>query len=313
MSIKKGIILAGGNGSRLMPLTKSISKQLLPVYDKPMIYYPLATLMSLGIRDILIISTRRDLPRFKELLNNGSNIGLSISYEFQNKPNGIAEAFIIGKNFIGSDSVCLILGDNIFHGKNIDKLLAKAIKNLDNKFSSIVSVNSNNPKDFGVIEFNSSKKIQRIIEKPKKTKSKSIVSGIYFFTNDVIKVASALKPSQRGELEIIDVVNYFLEKDKLKVINLNNNFFWSDTGTYDSLIETSNYFNDIEKNTHKKVACVEEIALLKKFISLKEFAKIKDSMSSSNYGKYLSNIINENINWNILEQNSLAYMLLIIK
>jgi len=287
MAIKKGIILAGGNGSRLMPLTKSISKQLLPVYDKPMIYYPLSTLMSIGIRDILIISTKRDLPRFKELFNNGSNIGLNLSYEFQKEPNGIAEAFIIGKEFIGSDSVCLILGDNIFHGENIDKFLSKAIKNLDKNFSSIVSVKSKNPKDFGVIEFSKSNKIQRIIEKPENTNSNSIVSGIYFFTNDVIKVASSLKPSSRGELEIIDIVNYYLKREKLKLINLGDEFFWSDTGTYDSLIETSNYFNRLEKDSHKKVACIEEIALLNGYISESDFFKIAKSMNSSNYGVFL--------------------------
>jgi len=290
----KGIILAGGNGSRLFPLTKGMSKQLLPVYDKPMIYYPLATLMIAGIKDILIISKSQDIPRFKKLFSDGSKIGLKISYEIQNLPNGIAEAFIIGSEFIGTSNVCLVLGDNIFYSKKFELKLREAKNNFSLGASTIFSVHSNNPEQFGVIEFNNNKMID-IIEKPEKPKSNYIVSGLYFYTNDVVKIAKTLKPSNRGELEISEINQHFLNKQKLKLIKLDSEFFWSDTGTYDSLIKASKFFYNYENKYRKKIACIEEIALRLGYINEKQFVSLYSSMKNSNYGKYLLKIINKNI------------------
>jgi len=287
MTKTKGIILAGGYGSRLYPLTFGTSKQLLPVYDKPMIYYPLSTLMNAGIRDILIISTVKDLPRFKDLLNDGSNIGINITYKAQKEPRGIAEAFIIGADFIKNDNVCLILGDNIFYGKNLNLLLEKAILNFENGFSSIFGVKVDNPNEFGVIEFDSNNKINRIIEKPNKIESNYIVSGLYFYTNNVIEVANNLTPSERGELEITDVNNYYLNEKKLDLFKLDSNFSWLDTGTYNSLIQAAKHFQDLENQTGEKVACIEEIALNLGLIDKSKFIEIANLMSKSNYGKYL--------------------------
>ena len=286
----KGIILAGGYGSRLYPLTYGISKQLLPVYDKPMIYYPLSTFMHAGIRDILIISTTEDLPKFKNLLNDGSEIGLNISYAQQKKPNGIAESLIIGSDFIGKDNVCLILGDNIFHGNNFISLLDKARLNLENNFSTIFGVEVDNPNDFGVIEFDSQNKIHNIVEKPDNASSNVIVSGLYYYTNDVVKIAKNLKPSPRGELEITDINNYYITHNKLKLVTLDSEISWIDTGTYDSLIEASKYFQDFENKTGKKVACIEEVSLRLGYIDKSQFIKIANSMKNSNYGKYLLKI-----------------------
>jgi len=287
MTKTKGIILAGGHGSRLYPLTFGTSKQLLPVYDKPMIYYPLSTLMDAGIRDILIISTVKDLPRFKDLLNDGSNIGINITYKAQKEPRGIAEAFLIGADFIENDNVCLILGDNIFYGKNFNLLLEKAVLNFEKGFSSIFGVKVDNPNEFGVIEFDSTNKIKAIIEKPNKTESDYIVSGLYFYTNNVTKVANNLTPSERGELEITDVNNYYLNEGKLDLFKLDSNFSWLDTGTYNSLIEAAKYFQDLENQTGEKVACIEETALKLGLIDKSKFVKIANSMSKSSYGKYL--------------------------
>ena len=287
----KGVILAGGYGSRLFPLTFATSKQLIPVYDKPMIYYPLSTLMLAGIRDILIISTKKDLPRFKDLFDDGSKIGLNISYKEQIEPKGIAEAFIIGDNFIEDDNVCLILGDNIFHGNNFVKYLNKAKDNLNNNCSTIMGVNVDFPNDFGVVEFDAEFNITQITEKPKITKSKTVVSGIYFYTNDVKEIAKNLKPSKRGELEITDINNQFLKNNKLKMINLESKISWIDTGTYESLIEASRYFKDYESLTGKKVGCVEEVAFNLNYITKKQVLKIADSMSNSSYGKYLKNLL----------------------
>ncbi len=284
--------MAGGNGTRLFPLTKTISKQLLPVYDKPMVYYPLSTLLRAGIRDILIISTKKDLPRFKNLFGDGSFIGINISYKIQLKPNGIAEAFLIAEDFIGNDNICLILGDNIFHGNNFQNYLNKAINNLNHDFSTIYSVQVKNPEQFGVIEFDKNGKVSSIVEKPIKTNSNRIVSGLYFYTNNVINMSKMLKPSKRGELEITEINNQFLKVGKIKVVNLKSTFFWSDTGTYDSLIKASQYFKDFELIYNKKVACIEEIALEKSLISKDEYLKIALSMNESNYGKYLLNILN---------------------
>lgn len=287
MKLIKGIILAGGYGSRLYPLTLGTSKQLLPVYDKPMIYYPLSTLMNAGIRDILIISTSEDLPRFKNLLKDGKEIGLNISYKKQNKPNGIAESIIIGADFIEDNNVCLILGDNIFHGNNFNFFLDKARLSLENNYSTIFGVEVDKPNDFGVIEFDSENKIHNIVEKPDKTTSKTVVSGLYYYTNDVVNIARNLKPSSRGELEITDINNHYLSHNKLKLVKLDSEISWIDTGTYDSLIEASKYFQDFENKTGKKVACIEEIALRLGLIDRLQFVKIADSMSMSNYGKYL--------------------------
>ena len=286
----KGIILAGGYGSRLYPLTYGISKQLLPVYDKPMIYYPLSTFMHAGIRDILIIATSEDLSKFKNLLNDGSEIGLNISYAQQKKPNGIAESLIIGSDFIGKDNVCLILGDNIFHGNNFISLLDKARLNLENNYSTIFGVEVDNPNDFGVIEFDSENKIHNIVEKPDNALSNIIVSGLYYYTNDVVKIANNLKPSSRGELEITDINNHYLSQNKLELVKLDSETSWIDTGTYDSLIRASKYFQDYENKTGKKVACIEEIALNLGYISKTKLLSIANSMKTSNYGKYLLNI-----------------------
>jgi len=286
----KGIILAGGYGSRLYPLTLGTSKQLLPVYDKPMIYYPLSTFMHAGIKDILIISTYQDLPKFKNLLNDGNQIGLNISYAQQNKPNGIAESLIIGSDFIGKDNVCLILGDNIFHGSNFISLLDKARLNLENNCSTIFGVKKDNPNDFGVIEFDSENKIHNIVEKPDNALSKIVVSGLYYYTNDVVKIANNLKPSLRGELEITDINNYYLSQNKLRLVKLDSETSWIDTGTYDSLIQASKYFQDYENKTTKKVACIEEIALSLGYIDKTKLINIANTMKNSNYGKYLLKI-----------------------
>ena len=290
MPLTKGIILAGGYGTRLYPLTYGTSKQLLPVYDKPMIYYPLSTLMNAGIKDIMIISTPNDLPRFKDLFKDGSHIGLNISYREQLKPKGIAESFLIADDFIGDNNICLILGDNIFHGKNFNDLLDKAAVNLENNYSTIFGVEVDSPNEFGVIEFNSENKIQNIVEKPYDTSSKTVVSGLYYYTNDVVNIAKNLKPSSRGELEITDINNHYLSHNKLKLVKLDSEISWIDTGTYDSLIEASKYFQEIENKTGDKVACIEEIALNLGYIDKKKLMSIANSMKNSNYGKYLLKI-----------------------
>ena len=286
----KGIILAGGTGSRLYPLTLGTSKQLLPVYDKPMIYYPLSVFMLSGIKDILIISTKDDVPKFKKLLGDGNRLGIKITYEIQLKPNGIAESFIIGENFIGNDNVCLILGDNIFHGKGFILNIKSAMKELSNGFSSIFGVTVKNPESFGVIEFNNNR-ISKITEKPKIAKSNVIVSGLYFYTNDVVEYAKNLKPSLRGEKEITDINNRYLSLNKLKLNILSSDISWIDTGTYSSLIEASKYFEDFEKSSNKKAACIEEIAFKMGYIDKLQLQKIAQSMTSSEYGKYLFNLL----------------------
>ncbi len=287
----KGIILAGGTGSRLYPLTIGASKQLLPVYDKPMIYYPISVFMQAEIKDILIISSENDLPKFKKLLGDGSNLGIKISYKVQYEPNGIAESFIIGEDFICDDNVCLILGDNIFHGDEFISNINTAKKDLSYGYSSIFGVSVQNPESFGVIEFDEKNNIVSIQEKPKKPKSNIIVSGLYFYTNDVVKFAKKLKPSKRGEKEITDINNIYLSSKKLKLIQLNPNISWIDTGTYSSLIRASKYFENFEIKTGKKVACIEEIALDMKYINKKQLKAIAMSMINSDYGKYLLNLI----------------------
>tara|TARA_X000000950_G_C13904580_1_gene656265 strand:- start:2409 stop:3290 length:882 start_codon:yes stop_codon:yes gene_type:complete len=291
MKSVKGIILAGGNGSRLYPLTFGISKQLLPVYDKPMIYYPLSVLMSAGINDILIITQSKDLESYRSLLGDGSKIGIKICFKIQSKPNGIAESLILGKDFISNNDVCLILGDNIFHGKNLIRYIKLAKLNLENGNSSIFGVKVSNPSDFGVVEFDGIGNLVSIKEKPKEPKSNLIVSGIYFYKNNVKEFLPKMKPSKRGELEITDVNNYFLRMKSLKLIQLDSQVSWIDTGTYESLIKASKYFQEVEKKTGKKIGCVEEIAYKMGYINKKKLNKIAKSMKSSDYGKYLSKIL----------------------
>ncbi len=287
----KGIILAGGLGSRLYPLTLGISKQLLPVYDKPMIYYPLSVFMNSGIKNILIITTNEDSHRYIKLLGNGKKLGIKISYAIQDFPNGIAESFLIGKDFIGNDDVCLILGDNIFYGKELYAQIEKAKENLNQGFSTIFGIKTDKPENFGVINFNDSGEIISIIEKPEKPSSNIIVSGLYFYTNDVIKLAKALKPSLRGEKEITDINNFYLNKRKLKLKLLNDSTSWIDTGTYSSLIKASKFFEDYERKTKKKASCIEEIAYRMGYINKDQLVAIGNSMKSSDYGKYILDLI----------------------
>ena len=287
----KGIILAGGNGSRLYPLTLGMSKQLLPVYDKPMIYYPLSIFIRSGIKYVLIITTIEDSSNFKKLLGDGSRLGINISYATQESPNGIAESFIIGSNFIGDDDVSLILGDNIFHGKKLFSQIEIAKQNLKEGFSSIFGVKVENPENFGVIEFDSNNEMLNINEKPLNPKSNVIVSGLYFYTNDVIKVSKGLSPSSRGEKEITDINNYYLHARKLKLNFLDDETSWIDTGTYSSLIRASKFFEDYEINNRKKVSCIEEIAFKMGYINKNQLKEIATSMENSDYGQYLLNII----------------------
>ena len=289
----KGIILAGGHGSRLFPLTYGTSKQLLPVYDKPMIYYPLSVLMGVGIKDILIISTPKDTPRFKDLFGSGKKLGIQIDYIVQKEPRGIAESFILAANFIKNDNVCLILGDNIFFGQNFNKIIEIAIKNLKQNFSTIFGVSVKNPNDFGVISYDANKKLKKIIEKPLKFVSNVIVSGLYFYTNDVIAFSKNLKLSERNEYEITDINNRYIERNKLKLIELPKEIFWTDTGTYEALMHASNFFYKIEKDSGKKIAIIEEIALKKGYIQIKNLLNISNSMKNSQYGKYLLELTNE--------------------
>lgn len=287
----KGIILAGGAGTRLHPLTKVISKQLLPVYDKPMIYYPLSTLMLAGIREILIISTPHDLPKFQELLGDGSEIGLNLQYAVQPRPEGLAQAFLIGEEFIGDDNVCLILGDNIFYGQGITDLLAKSI-DIVNKQNNAVGFGYyvNDPERYGVVEFDSAMKVISIEEKPQNPMSNYAVVGLYFYPNDVVKVAKQIKPSARGELEITAANQEYLKQGRLKVEIMGRGYAWLDTGTHESLMEASAFIETIEKRQGLKIACIEEIAYLKKFISLNELYNISTQYNNE-YGRYLNSIL----------------------
>ncbi len=283
----KGIILAGGHGSRLFPLTIGTSKQLLAVYDKPMIYYPMYTLMLAGIKEILIISTPEDLPRYNKLFGNGDTLGLKISYEKQIKPNGIAESFIIGKKFIGNSHVCLVLGDNIFYGDKLVDYLKKGLNNLKKNSSTIYGLDVINPKEFGVVKFDSKNNLEKIVEKPKLFISNTIVSGLYMYTNDVIEIVKNLKPSSRNELEITDINNIYINKNKLRLIKLEKDISWIDTGTYDSMLKASNFFQELEKKTAEKYACIEHMAFQLSYIDEKQFLKLARLMSNSSYGKYL--------------------------
>jgi glucose-1-phosphate thymidylyltransferase len=284
----KGIILAGGSGTRLYPLTKGVSKQLLPIYDKPMIYYPLSILMLAGIQDVLIISTPEDLPRFENLLGSGSQIGMNFEYQSQSSPDGIAQAFILGKEFIGSDSVTLILGDNIFYGHGITDLLNRGIFNaLDNNAATIFGYHVNNPNHYGVVEFNHSGQAISIEEKPEKPKSSYAVTGLYFYPNDVVKKALTVLPSKRGELEITSVNQSYLKEDRLKIELLGRGYAWLDTGTHEDLLEASTFIETIERRQGLKVACIEEIAFDKGYITKEKILTLANSMKGNQYGQYL--------------------------
>ena len=287
----KGIILAGGSGTRLYPITKVVSKQLLPIYDKPMIYYPLSVLMLAGIQEILIISTPQDLPYFRKLLNDGSDIGLKISYEEQPFPDGLAQAFIIGEEFIGNDNVCLVLGDNIFYGSGFSGMLKNAKKNILNGKSTVFGYYVNDPERYGIVNFDDKGNVISIVEKPKNPKSNYAVVGLYFYTNEVIQIAKNVKPSSRGELEISTVNNMFLKQKKLKLELLGRGFAWLDTGTHDSLLEAGNFIESIESRKGLKVACLEEIAFRMSYIDADQVMKLAQAYKKNGYGQYLINLI----------------------
>lgn len=288
----KGIILAGGSGTRLYPVTLSVCKQLLPVYDKPMIYYPLSVLMLAGIRDVLIISTPNDLPRFNEIFKDGSQLGLEFSYKEQPNPNGIAEAFILGEKFIGDDNVCLILGDNIFYGHGLTDLLKKAVKDVTtNGGASVFGCYVNDPQRYGVINFDRNGTALSVEEKPKFPKSNYAVTGLYFYDNEVVDIAKKLKPSLRGELEITDVNKEYLKKSKLGVELLGRGYAWLDTGTHESLLEAGEFIATIEKRQGLKIACIEEIAYSLGYIDKKQLLKLAKPLGQNGYGQYLLNLI----------------------
>ena len=287
----KGIILAGGSGTRLHPVTRSISKQLLPIYNKPMIFYPLSTLMLSGIRDILIISTNEDIDKYKQLLGSGKSYGISLSYKIQDKPNGLAEAFIIGENFIKNDDVCLVLGDNIFYGKGLPELLKSTVSKVKNGNSSIIfGYNVSDPKRYGVVEFDDNKNVLSIEEKPSIPKSNYAVVGLYFYKNDVIDIAKKIVPSDRGELEITSINNEYLFQKRLDVDLMSRGFAWLDTGTYDSLLAASNFIKAIETRQGLKISCIEEIAYKYGYINDKELT-INAKKYNNEYGEYLMSLI----------------------
>jgi glucose-1-phosphate thymidylyltransferase len=290
----KGIILAGGSGTRLYPITSSISKQMLPVYDKPMIYYPLSVLMLAGIREILIISTPRDLPGFMNLLGDGKSIGLNFSYKEQPSPDGLAQAFILGEEFIGKDSVCMILGDNIFYGHGFGEALLKTAKM--KKGACVFGYYVTDPERYGVVEFDKNKKVLSIEEKPVKPKSNYAVTGLYFYDNTVVEKAKALKPSPRGELEITDLNRVFLEEGSLDIQLMGRGMAWLDTGTYESLLQAANFIATLEQRQGLKASCIEEIAYKRGFISRDQLLELAEPIKNSQYGKYLERIANEEIN-----------------
>tara|TARA_Y100001970_G_scaffold21626_3_gene24737 strand:- start:2671 stop:3540 length:870 start_codon:yes stop_codon:yes gene_type:complete len=288
----KGIILAGGSGTRMYPTTKIISKHLLPIYDKPMIYYPLSTLMLSGIKEILIISTTIDLPMYKNLLGNGSKLGISISYKVQDQPNGIAEAFIIGEKFIGNSNVALILGDNVLYGKGLSSMLKDAVVDIENNNKSIIyGYSVKDPKRYGVVDFDNNNNIISIEEKPEKPKSNFAVIGLYFYNNKVIEYAKKIKPSNRGELEITDINNLYIKNKKIKISLLGRGFAWLDTGTPNSLLAASNFIQMIEDRQGLKIACIEEIAYRMGFVNTKQLKILIKSLSESDYKEYIKSIL----------------------
>lgn len=288
----KGIILAGGSGTRLHPLTQVVSKQLLPIYDKPMVYYPLSVLMLAGIKEILIISTPHDLPNFKRLFGDGSQIGLNLSYIEQPSPDGLAQAFILGEEFIGSDDVCLILGDNIFYGAGLQNLLSNAVDIVtQKKEATVFGYYVDDPERYGVAEFDDKGKVLSIEEKPEQPKSNFAVVGLYFYPNSVVEIAKNVKPSNRGELEITTVNQTYLEEGKLNLQLMGRGFAWLDTGTHESLTEATEFVKAVEKRTGLKIACIEEVAYRKGFISKEEFNKCADGLGKSTYAEYLRKIV----------------------
>lgn len=292
----KGIILAGGSGTRLYPVTKGISKQLVPVYDKPMVYYPLSVLMLAGIKDILIISTPEDMSGYQRLLGDGSDLGIKFSYEIQPNPGGLAQAFLIGEDFIGKDDVCLILGDNIYHGHKLVSLLMNAVDSVkkDNK-GIVFGYRVNDPERYGVAEFNASGNLISIEEKPITPKSNFAVTGLYFYPNDVVSKAKNIKPSQRGEIEITELNQQFLLEQRLNIKLMGRGYAWLDTGTHESLLEASQFIEIIERRQGLKVACIEEIAFQKGYISKKQLFKLAEPLKKNEYGKYLLECANESL------------------
>jgi glucose-1-phosphate thymidylyltransferase len=289
----KGIILAGGSGTRLYPVTQVVSKQLLPVYDKPMVYYPLSTLMLAGIRDILVISTPQDTPRFAALLGNGRKWGIKLSYAVQPRPEGLAQAFLIGRTFIGRDSVALVLGDNLFHGHDLSTLLSRAAAR--RKGATVFAYPVNDPQRYGVVEFDAKGKAVSLEEKPKKPKSRYAVVGLYFYDNRVVKIAERLTPSARGELEITDINRQYLKSGALEVVPMGRGYAWLDTGTHESLLEASHFIETIEKRQGLKVACPEEIAYRQGYIGARQLKALARPLAKSGYGEYLLRVVQEKV------------------
>lgn len=288
----KGIILAGGSGTRLYPLTKVTSKQLLPIYDKPMIYYPMSVLMSAGIRDILIISTPQDTPRFQDLLGDGSQFGVNLSYAIQPSPDGLAQAFIIGADFIGDDTVAMVLGDNIFAGHGLNERLRSAVKNAETgKGATVFGYYVDDPERFGIVEFDQEGRAVSIEEKPVKPKSNYCVTGLYFYDNRVVEYAKNLKPSARGELEITDLNRIYLEQGELNVELLGQGFTWLDTGTHESLVDATNFVKTMEQHQHRKIACLEEIAYLNGWITKEDVLRVYEVLKKNQYGQYLKDVL----------------------